>query len=239
MGKHLIVLGHGEGPGGAYDPGASGNGTNEDQFLNNEFLPHLQKYAPDNVEFYTKKNMYAHRDAQNVSGYDSVTELHLDWAQGASGGHVIIYGQYEPDEVDKEIRDVVEKYVGLRMYGGISKRDDLLNLNTFAKRGITYRLVELGFINNADDMQKIRNNMDAYARDLVSAITGGEIKEVDEPQTDYEGHSHEEAIELTKALGILQGYSATEFRPDEPLTNARFAAAVKNMVDEGYIRIKR
>jgi len=125
------------------------------------------------------------------------------------------------------------------MYGGISKRDDLLNLNTFAKRGITYRLVELGFINNADDMQKIRNNIGAYARDLVAAITGGEIKEEDEPQTDYEGHSHEDAIELVKAMGILNGYSATEFRPDEPLTNARFAAAVKNMVDEGYIRIKR
>ncbi|GGC97873.1 hypothetical protein GCM10011389_01260 [Pontibacillus salipaludis] len=32
MSKHLIVLGHGKGPNGVYDPGASGCGTIEDKF---------------------------------------------------------------------------------------------------------------------------------------------------------------------------------------------------------------
>lgn len=177
MGKHLIVLGHGQGPDN-YDPGAKGCGTCEDEFLNKEFLPHLEKHAPSNVGFYTAKNMYEYREALTISGYDTVTELHLDWSPGgqADGGHVIIWKGYEPDKVDLNIRDVVEEYVGLRSGDGISYRSDLFNLNTFAKRGITYRLVELGFINNGSDMKKIRKNINAYAAALITAITGSQVQ---------------------------------------------------------------
>lgn len=176
MGKHLIVLGHGRDRKGNYDPGAKGNGTNEDKFLNREFLPHLEKYAPSNVDFYDDENMYANRDALNVKGYDSVTELHLDASNNGSGGHVIIYKDYSPDKVDKKIRDIVKDIVGVRSGDGFSKRSDLYNVRTFAKRNITYRLVELGFIDNKNDLKKIRDNIDEYARRLMEAITGKKIE---------------------------------------------------------------
>ncbi|CDQ22560.1 peptidoglycan-binding protein [Halobacillus karajensis] len=205
MSKHLIVLGHGKGPGGVYDPGATGCGTSEDKFLNKEFLPVLKKYAPSNVAFYTTKNMFAYRDANKVAGYDSVTELHLDWANGASGGHVIIYKGYNPDNVDKSIRDAIKRYVGLRMSGGISRRNNLYNLNVFAKRGITYRLIELGFINNAKDMSAIRRNIENYAIDILSAITGKKIEKKEKGYLSL-GDVNDDVKELQRYLRKL-GYN--------------------------------
>jgi len=166
MGKHLVIAGH-----GGSDPGASGSGTNERDFLRQSFIPAMKRYAPSDMDFHTKDNFYQKRHALNLSGYDEVTELHLDWAKGASGGHVIIFKQYKPDDIDKTIRDTIKRHVGLRSGDGFSYRDDLFNLNVFANRGITYRLVELGFINNSTDMQKIRDNIDDYAKDLVDALT--------------------------------------------------------------------
>src|SRR5699024_9153046 len=60
----------------------------------------------------------------------------------------------------------------------ISKRNDLLQVNVAADRGINYRLVELGFITNANDMKNIKNNAEAYCKALADAITDGvsEIK---------------------------------------------------------------
>ncbi|MGJ9383253.1 N-acetylmuramoyl-L-alanine amidase [Salipaludibacillus sp. CF4.18] len=176
MSKHLIIAGHGLQPNGKVDPGAHGSGTNESEFLREKFIPAMKKFAPDNMDFHTKNNFYGHQLAPSLKGYDQVTELHLDWAKNASGGHVIIYKDYSPDDIDKTIRDVVKNNVGLRSGDGFSYRSDLYNLNTFASRNITYRLIELGFINNADDMQKIKENVDEYAIQLVEAITGKEVK---------------------------------------------------------------
>ncbi|MGJ9381547.1 peptidoglycan-binding protein [Salipaludibacillus sp. CF4.18] len=178
MSKHLIIAGHGLQPNGTVDPGAHGSGTNESEFLREKFIPAMKKYAPDNMDFYTKNNFYGHQLAPSLKGYEQVTELHLDWAKSASGGHVIIYKDYSPDNVDKAIRDVVKNNVGLRSGDGFSYRSDLYNLNTFASRNITYRLIELGFINNAEDMKKIRGNIDDYAKDLVEAIIGEKVEPV-------------------------------------------------------------
>lgn len=176
--KHLVIAGHGLQPTGIVDPGASGNGTNESEFLREVFVPEMQKYAPSNVDFHTENNFFGHRLAPDLKGYDQVTELHLDWSKGGQGGHVIIYKDYSPDDVDKSIKDVVKDIVGLRGGVGFSYRDNLYNLNVFADRNITYRLVELGFINNDSDMRKIRDNVDEYARQLMEAITGETIEPI-------------------------------------------------------------
>ena len=181
MAKHLIVYGHGQG-----DPGAVGNGYCERDFTRNVLGPYLEKYARqlknNKVDFYDKSlDMYtqtrAGRGAYSVSGYASVTELHLDSASpAATGGHVIVKAGFSADSADLRIAQVVKKYVGwwgsVAGTQGISYRNDLLNLNVFANRGISYRLVELGFITNANDVRNLVNNLDAIAKEMIQAITG-------------------------------------------------------------------
>ena len=174
----LIVLGHGKSKAGAYDPGANGNGTTEAEWLRGDFLTSLKKYVKQagGIDFY-EANMFADRTASTITGYTDVTELHLDAAtSSASGGHVIVKNGFSPDVTDEAIRDVVKKNFGLVPYtqstSGFSYREDLLNLNVFATRGISYRLVELCFITNSKDMNYFKVNYDKVARELIEAITG-------------------------------------------------------------------
>ena len=172
----LIVLGHGNG-----DPGANGNGTTEAAWLRGEFLTSLKKYAAQvgGIDFY-ETNMYAERTASTIKGYDNVTELHLDAAaSSASGGHVIVKSGMGTDVTDENIRNVIRNNFGLVPYTqaerGFSYRDDLLNLNVFATRGISYRLAELCFITNSKDMTYFKSNYDKVARELIEAISGTSI----------------------------------------------------------------
>lgn len=185
MATHQFVYGH-----GAKDPGAGANGKNERDFTRNTLGPHLEKYARllkrNTVIFYDKsKDMYQETQkglgAYAVSkGIASVTEIHLDSAgPTATGGHVVINKGFSPDAQDLAIANVVKKYVG--WWGsvvnkkGISYRQDLLNLRVFADRGISYRLVELGFISNRNDVAKIEKNIDAIAKELIESVTGEKI----------------------------------------------------------------
>lgn len=192
MAKHLIVYGHGQG-----DPGAVGNGYCERDFTRNVLGPYLEKYARqlknNTVDFYDKSlDMYtqtrAGRGAYSVSGYASVTELHLDAASAAAtGGHVIVKAGFSADSGDLGIAQVIKKYVGwwgsVAGTQGISYRNDLLNLNVFANRGISYRLAELGFITNAKDVKNLTNNLDAIAKEMIKAITGESVSGGGSPST--------------------------------------------------------
>lgn len=185
MAKHLIVYGHGQ-----QDPGAGGNGYEERNFTRYTLGPHLEKYAKqlkkNSIDFYDKSlNMYyqtqAGRGAYTTStSYASVSEFHLDAAgSSATGGHVIVSKSFSADKYDLAIAQVVNKYVGwwgsVKGSKGISYRSDLLNLNVYARRGISYRLVELAFITNKTDMQKLVKNIDAVAKELIEAITGEKL----------------------------------------------------------------
>lgn len=184
MAKHLIVCGHGAG-----DPGAGGNGINERDWTRNSLKPLMEKWArllkSNTIEFYpVAQNMFM--DTQKGWGAyavkaDSVTEIHLDSASStATGGHAIIHTSLSPDQYDLAIAQVINKYVGwwgsVRGTQGINKRNNLLNCNVFVTRsGISYRLIELGFISNPTDVAKLQNNIDAVAKELVEAITGEKL----------------------------------------------------------------
>lgn len=167
----LVIAGHGQGPDG-FDPGAVGNGTNEAEFLREVFIPAMKKYAPSNMRFHTGRNVFAWRDAKTIKA-DEVIELHLDaGVSSAEDGHIIIYSKFNPDDIDKRSVEVIKDNVGIR-YGGISKRNNLYNLNKFAERGISYRLAELAFITNKKEMDYMFKNVDKYAKELVEAIING------------------------------------------------------------------
>ncbi|MFC4710538.1 N-acetylmuramoyl-L-alanine amidase, partial [Enterococcus eurekensis] len=182
---HLFVMGH-----GSSDPGAVGNGTNERDFTRKELLPYLQKYAKklknNEIVFYdTARNMYV--DSQKKEGVHSVqdglssiTEIHLDAAGiGATGGHVIVHPKKKSYIEDLKLANVVKTYNGL--WGGVSKnnglsyRQDLLNLNLSYDYDVSYRLVELGFITNYQDLVKLRVNLDRIAKEFIEVVTGEEL----------------------------------------------------------------
>lgn len=184
MAEHLIVCGHGQS-----DPGAGGNGINERDWTRHPLIVSIRKYGgqlkKNKLSIYdTKLDMYQQTQrgwgAYSVSkNIGSVTELHLDAAgPTATGGHVIINSKYKPDNNDLAIANVIKNYIGL---WGSSKptgcygRNNLLNLNVFADRGINYRLAELGFISSKRDTDILKRNYDPIAKELVEAITGEKL----------------------------------------------------------------
>lgn len=171
----LITLGHGLDKNSVFDPGANGNGTTEAAWLRGVFLTSLKKYAGNQIDFY-EQNMFANREANTIKGYKEVIELHLDAASSSAiGGHVILYKGYKPDSMDNRLGSVIEKHFGLRGGKMFDGRNNLYNLNTFASRKISYRLVELGFITNKKNMEHFKKEYDTIAKELIEAILNVKI----------------------------------------------------------------
>lgn len=189
--KIVLVAGH-----GYNDPGAVGNGTNERDFIRKYIVPNVAKYlraAGHDVYLYggstMNQDMYQdtaygqsvgnRRDygmywVKNVQKPDAIIEFHLDAAgPSANGGHVIISGQFKADSIDNTIQSIIKSNVG--QIRGVTARNDLLNVNVSAEINVNYRLAELGFITNKNDMDYIKANYDRYAKDIASAIHGKPI----------------------------------------------------------------
>lgn len=188
--KILIAAGH-----GYNDPGAVGNGTNERDFIRKYIAPNIQKYlkqAGHTVDLYggSKQDQnlfvdtqYGERlgDTKNYGmywvkqqKYDVVVELHLDAAGvSATGGHVIISNQWPADSIDKNINNALKATVGI--IRSIDPRNDLLNANVAGRLNINYRLVEMGFITNKNDMKYLKKNYDTFSKELAGAINGKPI----------------------------------------------------------------
>ncbi|WP_425254863.1 N-acetylmuramoyl-L-alanine amidase [Mammaliicoccus sciuri] len=185
--KIMIVAGH-----GYNDPGAVGNGTNERDFIRANIVDRVANYlkqAGHTVGIYGKdQDMYQDtaygEQVGNKTdyglywvksqGYEIVVEFHLDSAAAsATGGHVIIPSGLAADSIDTALQAAVKKHVGT--VRGITERSDLLHCNVAKAEYINYRLVELGFITSAKDMNYIKNNLNAYTKSLAEAINGGAL----------------------------------------------------------------
>lgn len=167
----LLIYGH-----GGNDPGASANGLNERDFYRSTLDPYLQKWAKlskRNVVFYSG-NAYQTKYLNTIdpAKYE-VLELHLDAASAAAtGGHVIIHGDYQPDDQDKRLADLIKRIFGCRGGKCFDGRRDLQNPNIARARGINYRLIELCFVTNPNDVAKLKANLDRVAKGVVEAMTG-------------------------------------------------------------------
>lgn len=190
----LLVAGHGKGY-MSNDSGAVGNGTNERDFIRANIVPNVGKYlkaAGHTVDYYGGASMnqdlyqdtaygYNYGDTSKYGmywvskhKYDTIIEFHLDAASpAASGGHVIIGTGLAADSIDKGIQSAIVKHVG--QIRPIDPRDNLLNVNIAKQLNLNYRLVELGFITSKKDMDYIKNNIQAYTKDIAQAISGGTI----------------------------------------------------------------
>ena len=170
MAKAFVIAGHGAG-----DPGACANGFSEAAQVRKlaarmQALGGSEVIVGDMNRNWYKDNGIGHGHCPKGV---PVIELHMDSAgAGAKGGHVIIKEGFSPDAIDNALASFIGGF-----FPGRSKtivgRSDLANPNRAARAGVNYRLVECGFISNADDAHKFETQMDELAKGILAAFGVG------------------------------------------------------------------
>lgn len=166
MAHIFIIAGHGDG-----DPGASGNGYKEYERVR-ALAKRIKAYGGDNVTVGdTSRDWYKDNliSSLNISKDWQIVELHMDGASASSarGGHVIINSTYDPDKYDKALAEFISDILPGRA-STIVKRSDLANPKRAAAKGYPYRLLECGFITNAQDVKIFNGQMDDIAKGILS-----------------------------------------------------------------------
>lgn len=176
---HLVICGHGQGK-SVYDVGAVNRSLNITEAQKVRELASLMKQHATKTHFITDKNVYDFKDIVSISkDYESVTELHFNsFNTQAYGTEVLIKDGFTPDKTDTTLKNVLEKYFEAR---GFKYVDWLYNANVMAKTGISYRLLEICFIDNNNDMAIFEKNKNSIARELMEAIEGRKIVEKPKP----------------------------------------------------------
>ena len=178
MSKLFIITGHGAG-----DCGAVGNGYQEAECVR-VLAQKIKDFGGDDVLLCDmSRNYYKDNGISNltISKDYKILELHMDSSENATakGAHVIIYGEFKADQYDKKLAEFISG-----IFEGRSKtivgRTDLANPKRAAKKGYNYRLLECGFISNADDVQKFNNRMDEIAKGILACFDIG-VKEAEKP----------------------------------------------------------
>ena len=168
MAHIFIIAGHGDG-----DPGASGNGYKEYERVR-ALAKRIKAYGGDNVTVgdtgrdWYKDNLIS---SLNISKNWQIVELHMDGASASSarGGHVIINSGYDPYKYDKALAEFISDILPGRS-STIVKRSDLANPKRAAAKGYPYRLLECGFITNAQDVKIFNGQMDDLAKGILSVF---------------------------------------------------------------------
>lgn len=174
MSKIFVIAGHGAG-----DPGACGNGFSEAERVR-VLARKIKELGGGNVILGDLSRDY-YRDngvsTVNLPKEYEIIELHMDAGQeSARGGHVIIYSGFEADDYDKALADMLADILPGRSQM-IVGRNNLANPERAAMRGYGYRLVEFGFITNAEDVKVFNTRMDDIAAGVLAAFGIGKIKE--------------------------------------------------------------
>lgn len=178
---HLVICGHGQGK-SLYDVGAVNRSLNITEAQEVRELAEMMKQYATNTHFIMNKNVYDFRDIASISkGYESVTELHFNsFNTQAQGTEVLIKDGFTSDKTDTALKNALEKYFKAR---GFKYVDWLYNANVMAKTGISYRLIEVCFIDNNNDMAIYEKNKKNIARELMEAIEDRKITEKPKPTT--------------------------------------------------------
>ena len=172
---HLVICGHGQGK-TVYDVGAINRYLNITEAQKVRELADAMKQHATKTHFVTDKNVYDFGNIVAVSKcYESVTELHFNsFNTQAYGTEILIKDGFTPDKTDTDLKNVLEKYFKAR---GFKFVDWLYNANVMAQTGISYRLIEVCFIDNNTDMEIYEKNKQAIARELMEAIEERKITE--------------------------------------------------------------
>lgn len=224
MSKLFIIAGHGAG-----DCGAVGNGYQEAERVR-ALAQRIKDFGGDDVVLsdFSLNSYEANIIGKGLvpKGY-KILELHMDSSEhsSAKGGHVIINGKFKADEYDNALAKMISG-----MFPGRSQtivgRTDLANVNRSASMGYNYRLMECGFISNAEDVQKFNSRMDELAKGILGCFnigvktetltpnpiptTAPSRKTVDELAREVMAGLHGNGHENRKASLAKQGYNNYE-----------------------------
>lgn len=167
MVKLFVIAGHGAG-----DPGAEGNGYQEAERVR-ALAAKIGELGGDDVTVGdTSRDWYADNgiSSLNLPSDTAIIELHMDaGVSSARGGHVIIKAGYNADAYDNALASMLGSILPGRS-SLIVGRDDLANVNRAAARGFNYRLVEFGFITNAEDVHIFNTQMEDIARGVLMSF---------------------------------------------------------------------
>jgi len=167
MPKLFVIAGHGAG-----DPGACGNGYTEAERVR-VLARKIKELGGGNVILGDLSRDY-YRDngvsTLNLPEEYQIVELHMDaGVSTARGGHVIIFGGFQADDYDKALANMLAEILPGRSQM-IVGRNKLANPERAAMRGYGYRLVEFGFITNAEDVKIFNTRMDDIAAGVLAAF---------------------------------------------------------------------
>lgn len=167
MAHVFLICGHGAG-----DSGAVGNGYQEQERVRT-LGARIKALGGDYVTLAdTSKNWYktAGINTLTIPKDWQILELHMDsGAASARGGHVIIKKGYTADKYDNALAKMLKEILPGRS-NMIVGRSDLANVNRAAAKGYGYRLVEFGFISNANDVKIFNSRMDDIAEGVLEAF---------------------------------------------------------------------
>ncbi|MGN8944784.1 N-acetylmuramoyl-L-alanine amidase [Bariatricus sp. HCP28S3_E4] len=167
MAHVFLICGHGAG-----DSGAVGNGYQEQERVRT-LGARIKALGGDYVTLAdTSKNWYktAGINTLTIPKDWQIIELHMDsGASSARGGHVIIKQGYTADKYDNALAKMLKEILPGRS-NMIVGRGDLANVNRAAAKGYGYRLVEFGFISNANDVKIFNSRMDDIAEGVLEAF---------------------------------------------------------------------
>lgn len=167
MAKLFVICGHGAG-----DPGACGNGYQEAERVR-ALGKRIKELGGDSVMLGdVNRNYYADNGISSltISKDYQIVELHMDSAAAtARGAHVIIKGGLNPDKYDTALAKFVSGMFPGRSVT-ISKRGDLANPARAYAKGYGYRLIECGFISNAEDVKVFNSGIDKLAKGILECF---------------------------------------------------------------------
>ena len=172
--KILLIAGHGAG-----DPGATGCGYKEAD-LTREMAklikPRLEKYATVAIAD-TSVNWFNARGSLPLSGVDYVLELHLNACVNdlkgngkTTGTEIFVTASEKSTGVEENIVNNISA-LGLKNRG--VKRKNFSVINYIKNRGISSALIELCFIDDADDMKIYTTKKNEIADAIVKGIADG------------------------------------------------------------------
>lgn len=168
MTKLYIIAGHGAG-----DPGAcNANGTTEAERVR-ALAQRIKDLGGEDVVLHPFSDNAYSSGAINTLSIPSdwqIVELHMDAAiPAARGGHVIVQAGYDPDTYDIALEKMISGIFPGRSVT-LVKRGDLANPSRAAARGLSYRLVENGFISNDEDLDVFNSRLDDIARGYLNCF---------------------------------------------------------------------
>lgn len=169
--KILLIAGHGAG-----DSGATGNGFKEcdkTRELVALLKTKLSSYATVDVYDTNRNAFYDCQKGQfSIGEYDYALEVHFNAFNGAAyGTEIFVTSRETYSTVEKAIISNLGELFTVR--GSGVKVTDFLVINTIKNKNISSALVEVCFIDNANDMKIYEANKDKAANAIVNGIVTG------------------------------------------------------------------